>query len=963
MTMKGAISKVNPMKTKYVQSLPVHNCRLTRIIPALIIAILIPSLATANPQTISVGKLKVVVGPWSHGVSIEYDGLEVSKGSNMVVTTPPWSPHYYLGPDKAAVESAVITEIKDGKQLTMTHKGQNDSFVGKETITVTEAGRVERRFSGEFLKDEGEALIQWQMASINPTLITGRPYTAYLKDGTKKTGVVPMVAKHADIEPSTLAKEFKTIEFQSRIGLIRLTIETNRHTNCYDYRKNRWSTPDNPFFWAGDLGSKFAKGDSLNYRIIFELPSSGTKTPSADPIEGTANITERREAQTFPVYAEPVVIPRPKESEYYRGSCDITVWLKNFAKAVAKYDRDVPEAHLALRNYQNFLENDFSSTTANLSNDVPQLTLAKAKEVWNLPVGGYALDITIHEIRIEAAEAQGFLYAVQTLKQLTSVSPSGQILVRAGKIRDWPSLAFRGIHLFTGGKGVELHEKLLHRVIGALKLNHIVLQSEYIEWESHPEIHHLEYGMPKDEVRKILKTCADLGIEVIPLVMSLGHSQWIFETGHNLDLAEDPDAKWTYCVTNPRTYEFIYEIYQEALDLFKPKYFHIGHDEFHHVGRIPYRESSKPYTAEELFMMDTIRHYEWLKERNVRMMMWGDILLAKEEGPDACHAATLAKAKETRKQIPKDVVIADWHYIDATPDKYKNLKAFRDDGFETLACTWDRPGNITNFAKAAWKNESWGFLQTTWAGYSLDPARFEAALHQYSAYVLAAEVAWNADNPPNPQTYPFDSYFFDIMGMSALNPENHKGWTANLSKQYNYSLTATNPEGWFQMGHDFDLSAVPGGLQNLKGLLFQLGDPAGKSAIVLRSKLTGDLKLPEKVVVGLNRKADRLAILHTTNFPTKKGAVSGRYIVNYNDRSTENIDVVYGRNILAYDDHAALPDAPAVWRGMSPGGKPTTLRVLLWDNPNPDKTIGSLIFKTADGAVSPIILGVTGLEF
>ena len=951
------------MKTKHGKTQPPLNRYGTIILPALIIAMLLPGLAFANPKTIAAGKVKVIVGPWSHGVSIECDGLEVSKSSNIVVTTPPWSPHYYLGPDTSAVDSAVIRKIKDGEQLTMTHKGQNDSFVATETITVTQTGRVERDFSGKFLKDEGEALIQWQMASINPTLIIGRPYTAILKDGTRKTGVVPMVAKHADIEPSTLAKEFKTIEFQSRIGLIRLTIETDRHTNCYDYRRNRWSTPDNPFFWTGDLGSRFGKGDSLKYKIIFELPSFTTETQPAKPIEGTASITAHREAQTFPVYAEPIVIPQPKESEYYRGSCDITAWVNSFAKTAARNGNNIPETKLALRNYQEFLVNNFSHTAAGASGNAPRLILVKPKKEWSLPVGGYILDITNHEIRIEAAEAQGYLYAVQTIKQLTSVSPSGQILVRAGKIRDWPSLAFRGIHLFTGGKGVDLHEKLLHRVIGALKLNHIVLQSEYIEWESHPEVHHPEYGMPKDEVRKILNTCADLGIEVIPLVMSLGHSQWIFETGHNLDLAEDPDAKWTYCVTNPRTYEFIYEIYAEALELFKPRYFHIGHDEFHHVGRIPYRESSKPYTAEELFMMDTMRHYEWFKERNVRMMMWGDILLAKEEGPDACHAASLEQAKETRRQIPKDVVIADWHYIDATPEKYTNLKAFHDDGFETIACTWDRPGNITNFAKAAAKNKSWGFLQTTWAGYSLDPERFKASLHQYAAYVLAAEVAWNADNPPNPQTYPFDSYFFDMMGMSALNPENHHGWTADLDNHYNYSLTATNSEEWFQMGHDFDLSAAPGGLQNLKGLLFQLGDPARKSAIVLRSKLTGNLKLPEKAIVNLNKKADRLAILHTTNFPTKKGAVSGHYIVTYDDGSRKNIDVVYGRNILAYDDHAALPDAPAVWRGMCPGGKPTTLRVLLWDNPNPNKTIASLTFKTTNGAVSPIILGVTGLQF
>ena len=67
--------------------------------------------------------------------------------------------------------------------------------------------------------------------------------------------------------------------------------------------------------------------------------------------------------------------------------------------------------------------------------------------------------------------------------------------------------------------------------------------------------------------------------------------------------------------------------------------------------RFPHRESSKPYTVEHLFTMDTLRHWEWFKDRGIKVMMWGDMLLGKGEGPDACHAASTESAAELRQRF------------------------------------------------------------------------------------------------------------------------------------------------------------------------------------------------------------------------------------------------------------------------------------------------------------------------
>ena len=944
------------------------------------------SAAEGPRQVLKAGRTQVVVEPWNRGLSIAVDGVTISRGSNVVVTPPPWTPHYYLGPSAAAVESATQGMVEGGTVLRIKHRGENDSFLSEETIAVTD-GRVEQVFEGQFTKDEGEALIQWQIAGLDPTPIIGRPYKAKLTSGEVREGVVPVTAQSGDVGPSTLANGLEWIEFDSRIGPIRIRVESQGKIICYDYRKNRWADPARPLFWLGDLGTRFKKGDTLRYRIVFELPMQSTDVSAGEPVRASATIARRADAQTFPVEPVPTIIPRPKEAKYgpgaYRVASADDVWLER--------GLNVGRANDTLISY---LVHDFA-VHAPASEPIetrtpPPQAIVFAKSADALPAEGYRLAVTPEGVRIEATDEVGYRYAVQTLRQLTTRTSAGEVLIRAAEIRDWPSLSFRGVHLFTGGQGPTLHEKLIRNVIAPLKMNHIVLESEYIKWDSHPEIHHAEYGMSKDDVRKILATCRELGVEVSPLVMSLGHCQWMFENNQNLELAEDPDAKWTYCVTNPKTYEFIYQIYDEAVELFRPKYFHIGHDEFTHRGRVPFREESKKYTHEQLLVMDTQRHHAWFKERGIRLMMWGDMLLGPDEAPDAGNAVSRETAAKERAKLPKDIVIADWHYVDTDPAKYTSLATFRDDGFTTVAAGWWRPGNVVHLARAAYEAKSLGYLQTTWAGYSLDPARFEKEINQYAMYVLAAEAAWNADDPPDPASFPAGAYFLDLMGLSTLKPGNRAGWTADLSAACNCPLVAADASGWFELGPAHDLSAVPRGLVQFKGVRFCVGDPnqpTAPAAIVLRSKLGRTMPPGVEMVLGAkaanpnpardsgaeqpatrvagsveHAKAAQLVILHGTNFPCAAGTKVAQYEVRYENGETATLDLVYGRNVLAYSDLTASAQAPIVWSGKTAAGEPVALRVVVWDNPQPEKPIRALVARSADATGALMILGVTGLD-
>lgn len=915
----------------------------------------------AQERTLQRGPTRVEIGPYQRGVAIYHHGLLISRNSSMVVTTPPWTPHYYLGPQPDAVAGAEEREIDGGVELVMKHRGQHDAFLGDDVVRVYDDGRVERELTGRFTKDEGEALIQWRIAALNPVLFIGRAYEAELRDGTRKQGVVSVAPLKGSAAETAYASDLSWIAFDSRIGRIRIEAAGDQPLICYDFRGGRWADPSKPLLWFGDLDSRIRKDAPVHYRVTFHFSKPQTTPPAQRPLlQGTARVQPADDAQSIDLDAPPTIIPRPKQAQFTDAHLRIAVDARRpIAVHVARDTATAAMAELA-RGFRADHEVDIKQV------ETPDAATIRFEALpGGLSPEGYTLQVDTDAVTIRAVDERGYLNAVQTLRQLIGPGPAGTILIRGTDIRDWPSLKFRGVHLFTGGQGPELHLRLLRRLLAPLKFNHLVLESEYIEWDCCPEIHHPEYGMPKDDVRQILAAARAVGIEVSPLVMSLGHCQWMFHNDQNLDLAEDPEAKWAYCVTNPDTYEFIYRVYQEAVDLFEPRLFHIGHDEFTERGRVPYRESSKPYTPDELLLMDTKRHHEWMAERGIRLMMWGDMLLGPAEGPDACHADSVEDARRIRAELPKDIIITDWHYADVPADRFNNLAVLHAAGFETIAATWYRPGNIVNFAEAAHSKDSLGLLQTTWAGYSLDPDSFAREKHQYAIYVLAAEAAWNAHNPIDPATFLHGEHFLRLMGDYALPPAQRSGWLADLSSISNEHLAAPDDAGWFGLGPQHDLSAVPRGTLRLGDVLFKVGDANRTDrpdVAVLYSKLVPGAEYPRRAELRVDQHADRLVFLHATNFACAPDAVVARYEVLRERGGQARIELRYGENIFAYDDLTAAPSAPIVWTGRTAAGSQVALRAFVWENPFPDQQIRA-IFATSHNAAGGLMwLGLTGLH-
>jgi len=377
---------------------------------------------------------------------------------------------------------------------------------------------------------------------------------------------------------------------------------------------------------------------------------------------------------------------------------------------------------------------------------------------WARNPDGYRLQVDAGGAEIAAPTPRGAYYGIQTLAQVLT-SSSGGTRCPTVTVEDWPSLGFRGAHWFVSASGVPFHRKLIERVMGRFKLNHAVIQCESARWDSHPEVA-APNSIPKKELRGLVALTRRNFIEPVPLINGPGHAGWIFRNGQNLELAEDPVAAYAFCVSHPGSDRFMKQVYAEALDVFRPRYFHLGLDEVTMRGQFPHPDCPRCHdkSVTELTRPYARRMEAWLRARGVRPVMWGDMLLSPEEGTGDAQAPDAVEAQLRRSSLPRSVLIADWHY---GTGPFRSLELFRDARLETVACTWYGPRNIYEFARAAHAARVKGLLQTTWAGHFPDEKVLGGVeRRQFTAFVLAAEYAWSGrTETPDRLPYQFDQVF------------------------------------------------------------------------------------------------------------------------------------------------------------------------------------------------------------
>lgn len=545
---------------------------------------------------------------------------------------------------------------------------------------------------------------------------------------------------------------------------------------------------------------------------------------------------------------------------------------------------------------------------------------------------GYILNVTENLIVIGGFDDTGSFFGLQSLRQLLMTNKGKT--VQGLKVRDWPNLPFRAIRLYAPGPDqIAFFKRFLRDFMSLYKYNKVILELNGMRLDKHPEVNtgwiefakYMQYSrsnstlglkgeeknsshfdsadgkiLEKEDVADLVKVANQNFIEVIPEIPSLTHGYYLL-TKHP-ELAEYPGDTWpdTYCPSNPKSYELLFDVYDEYLEVIKPKMVHIGHDEWWGAPiNVCPRCKGKDYAS--LFAADVNKVHGYLAKKGIKTAMWGDYLLesVREKGVQNRTSSTGVKYQTpgalpeamVRAQIPKDILIFNWFWIDEEKEAALNNMGFTQlyGNFTPNISNWDTRTKKIKLAGGA--PSSWAATNEINFGKDIMLDFLGCANLLWSKHTIKQEdlpqMVWNL----------MPSIRSNLNVAAIPSRDGDKILPIDISKSYNQSKDVK--------AFELDLSSL--NKQNQNSL--------NKHIIAVSTIGKGENPFPKKVEgIAINEDVSSLIFLHAAakqaanqkayfNIPNMFDSADllGYYEVVYEDGFKSIIPIQYGVNILEWN--------------------------------------------------------------
>ena len=277
----------------------------------------------------------------------------------------------------------------------------------------------------------------------------------------------------------------------------------------------------------------------------------------------------------------------------------------------------------------------------------------------------------------------------------------------------------------------------------------------YLEWRIRTKTFDIGKGKgySADEIHEIVDYAELRGIQIIPSLAALGHSELILEDEKFAHLAEIREKgvegrfggtrRTAFCPLLPEARDFIKNYLADVAGIFtKTDFIHVGLDEVWDMNRC---SLCKTRTAgreggEALLYAEHVKFvHDVCAKLGKRIMMWDDMF---EIFPDQL------------KEMPRDIIMVCWLYEKAVSEYSGHIRnqcfsdrlaAYRDLGFDCIIAPSDR--TFTNsFTFTAYGNRfaPMGAILTTWE-------KFNSLLYRSFPTLAMAGHLWDQKNADDPE--------------------------------------------------------------------------------------------------------------------------------------------------------------------------------------------------------------------
>lgn len=418
----------------------------------------------------------------------------------------------------------------------------------------------------------------------------------------------------------------------------------------------------------------------------------------------------------------------------------------------------------------------------------------------NIPEEGYELDIKSSGTNVKASSFNGFLYAIETIRQMLPVGIYGNNtlsgdnwILPCATIKDAPRFPYRGQHIdvarhFFGKEEMKkvIDMMLIHKM-NTLHWHLTDDQGWRIEIKKYPKLTSvggwrkgtvirkdwdssdgIRYGgfYTQEDIKEIISYADSKGITVIPEIDLPGHMLAALTAYPEYGCTGGPYEVWkrwgvaddVLCAGNEKTMQFLENILAEVAELFPSKYIHIGGDECPKVRweKCPVCQAKikelglkdgHGYTAEHFLQSYVMERMEnFLATKGKKIIGWDEILEGKP-GPDATIMSWRGSQGGIKaSKMGHDVIMTpnSHFYFDYYQSKDIDNEPFGIGGYVPVEMVYAYEPFSDDMDDNA-RSHILGVQANLWTEYVKTPEHLEYML--YPRQAALAEVQWcNMDN-------------------------------------------------------------------------------------------------------------------------------------------------------------------------------------------------------------------------